>query len=60
MVKRRSCAECDSIDAAKSDHPKLLGWRKITSPVAACNASSNNAGCHFAQLTKFLIVEHVK
>jgi len=38
-----------SVDAAKDSCPH--GWRKITSPVAACRAPSNNAGCYSAQFS---------
>ncbi|XP_065893003.1 uncharacterized protein [Dysidea avara] len=37
------------IDAAKTDCPQ--GWSKITSPVAACRAPSDNAGCYSAQFS---------
>ena len=35
------------IDAAKDFCPH--GWRKITSPVAACRAPSDNTGCYSSQ-----------
>ena len=37
------------IDAAKDSCPH--GWKKITSPVAACRAPSDNAGCYSAQFS---------
>jgi len=38
-----------SVDAAKDSCPH--GWRKITSPVAACRAPTDNAGCYSAQFS---------
>ncbi|XP_065893154.1 uncharacterized protein [Dysidea avara] len=37
------------IDSAKDSCPH--GWKKITSPVAACRAPSDNAGCYSAQFS---------
>jgi len=38
-----------SVDAAKDSCPH--GWRKITSPVSACRAPGDNAGCYSAQFS---------
>ena len=38
-----------SVDAAKHSCP--AGWMKITSPVAACRAPSDNAGCYSAHFS---------
>jgi len=38
-----------SVDVAKDSCPH--GWKKITSPIAACRAPTDNAGCYSAQFS---------